>query len=84
MNNFWELYENEPGFAAATIALDAAWNEAKLLAPGLPSKDRARLAEKHVYAVMQKLSGVGAMDTEPVAHLRWLVRQHFGTEGGYV
>lgn len=84
MNNNWELYSTHRKFAAATRALDEAWQEAKSLVPDWPSKQRAYLAEQHVYAVMKKYADVGATDTEPVWHLRDLVREHFGTEGGWL
>lgn len=84
MNNNWELYDDHPDFAAAHAAIETAWGEAQRIAPEAPFKDRANQAERHVYAVLRKWSHVGAMDTEPMAELRYRVRKHFGIEGGYV
>ena len=82
--NFWELYESHPNYAQATITIDAAWREAKSIAPDKPSRERARLAEQHVYSIMRQWSHVGATDTEPVCTLRDCVRKHFRCEGGYL
>ena len=80
MQNVWELYESDSRYMEATIALDAAWNEAKVLAPALPSKDRALMAYQYVDKVMLKYAGAGASDTEPRSRLRWLIEKHFGVE----
>lgn len=84
MKNPWELYESHKDFAKATCAIEKAWEQAKRLAPDQASVERAYLAEKHVYRVLQQWSAVGAMDTEPVWVLRDRVRHHFGVEGGWL
>jgi hypothetical protein len=81
-NNDWELYECHPDFTQAYHAIEVAWREAKSLAPDKPSQERARLAEQHVYKVMQRWDHVGATDTESRWMLSYRVRKHFGCEGG--
>jgi len=80
-NNPWHLYGAN---VKATKAIEAAWNAAKKLAPEKTSAERAALAERHVYAVLEKWSKVGATDTEPEWELRSRVREHFGCDGGYL
>lgn len=82
--NPWDLYESHPRFAEASSDIEAAWQEAKRLAPEKPSSERARLAEKHVYETLKLWSDVGALDTEPVWALRDRVRHHFGCDGGWL
>lgn len=82
--NLWELYEDHPSFAEATLALNDAWAEAKRIAPELPSKERANLAERHVYQVMEKWRDVGALDSEPFYLLSKRVCAHFGCTGSFV
>lgn len=84
MRNDWELYESHPRFDDALKALNKAWDAAIRLAPELPATDRAQMAEKHVYGVMKLWSDVGAMDSEPVWHLKDRVRAHFGTDGNWI
>jgi hypothetical protein len=83
-NNPWDIYESHPRFDDANKALEKAWDQAKRLAPELPTSDRAYQAEKHVYATMKLWSDVGAMDTEPVWVLRDRVRKHFGVDGNWL
>lgn len=84
MNNPWDLYESHPHFSRATRSIEAAWQRAIRLAPDKSSSERASLAEKHMYAVLQKWSVVGATDTEPMWVLRDRVRKHFGVDGGWL
>jgi hypothetical protein len=83
MDNAWELYSDHEYFKAADLALDEAWAAAKCVAPDKPSAERAKLAERQMFAAMERWADVGAMDTEPRAHLAWLVKNHFGVSGGW-
>jgi len=84
MGNQWELYSSHPQFEQARAAIDRAWVEARSIAPEQPSSKRAMLAEKHMYEALQPWRAVGAMDTEPLAQVRWHVREHFGCAGGWL
>jgi hypothetical protein len=79
MNN-WELYEDHPRFKEATAAIDAAWVEAKQLAPREPTRERVQIAAQHMYAVLNKYREVGACDTEPRWAVKDAIRQHFGCD----
>jgi hypothetical protein len=83
-DNPWDLYEDHPRFAEATAAIDRAWEEAKLLAPGLPSADRANMAERYMYDALTRFMDVGALDSEPVRAVRGKVCRHFGMEGDWL
>lgn len=78
MENAWELYDDHPLFAEAEMALELAWAAAKCVAPDKPTVDRVAMAEKQMFAAMERWADVGAMDTEPRNHLAYLVERHFG------
>lgn len=82
MRNHWELFESVRGWNLASAALDKAWEEAKLLAPEKPSRERAKLAREYVRKVMAKYTKYGATDTEPDSYLAWLVDKHFNVDLG--
>jgi myosin-crossreactive antigen len=79
-NSTWDLFDTMPGVEAVEAALNKAWEEAKVLAPELPSKERAKLAAKHVRKVMEKYADFGATDTEPDSILFFKIQEHFGTD----
>lgn len=79
--NPWQLYSTMLGVDAVTEKLNAAWEEAKGLAPDKPALERAVLAVKHVRAVMEEYSKFGAADTEPDSYLVYvLVNPHFNVK----
>ena len=78
MSNPYELYETEPGFAQATAAINRAWHDAQWVIPERPTVERAKAAEMLMYQTLKKYPNVGAIDTEPVAIVKEMVRKHFG------
>lgn len=80
MKNSWQLYESMDGWEAAAAALDAAFEQAKLLAPEQPATERALMARDHVRKTMETYRGFGACDTEPDVELMDRINRHFGTD----
>jgi hypothetical protein len=80
MSNHWELFSSMKGWKAVSAALDKALEEAKLLAPEKPSRERALIARDYVRKVMVKYRDFGAEDTEPDTHLVQFLNEHFNTD----
>ena len=78
--NHWELYSTMRGVRAVSATLDKELEKAKLLAPEKPSLERAKIARKHMYKVMEKYAKFGAADTEPEWHLVDALNKHFNTD----
>ena len=83
-DNYWELYDDHPAFSTAAASLTQGWEVAKRLVPEAPSSERAQAAERYMYHILVKFQDVGALDTEPRAVVRGLVKKHFGVIGGYL